>query len=83
VKHFHEVDAGKPPAYKPNAEIGKVSCLYYARRNYATWMLEQGISPKVVQITLNPSSISVTLDVYSHVSSALERQAPQNSMQHL
>jgi integrase len=38
-------------------------------------MLEQGISPKVVQTMLGHSSISVTLDVYSHVSLELEKQA--------
>ena len=49
--------------------------LHDARHTYATWMLEQGISPKVVQTMLGHSSISVTLDIYSHVSLDLERQA--------
>jgi len=49
--------------------------LHDARHTYATWMLEQGISPKVVQTMLGHSSISVTLDVYSHVSLELEEQA--------
>ena len=37
-------------------------------------MLEQGVSPKVVQTMLGHGSIAVTLDIYSHVSLALERQ---------
>jgi integrase len=49
--------------------------LHDARHTYATWMLEQGVSPKVVQTLLGHSSITVTLDVYSHVSLELEKQA--------
>jgi len=49
--------------------------LHDARHTYATWMLEQGISPKVVQTMLGHSSSSITLDVYSHVSLELEKQA--------
>ena len=37
--------------------------------------LEQGVSPKVVQTMLGHSSIAVTLDIYSHVSLDLEKQA--------
>jgi len=46
-----------------------------ARHTFATWLLEQGVSPKVVQTMLVHSSITVTLDIYSHVSLDLERQA--------
>jgi integrase len=49
--------------------------LHDARHTYATWMLEQGISAKVVQTMLGHSSISVTLDIYRHVSLELEKQA--------
>ena len=49
--------------------------LHDARHSFATWMLEQGVSPKVVQTMLGHSSIGVTLDVYSHVSLELEKQA--------
>ena len=49
--------------------------LHDARHTFATWMLEQGISPKVVQTMLGHSSIRITLDVYSHVSLELEKQA--------
>ena len=43
-----------------------------------TWLQQYkrpGISPKVVQTMLGHSSISVTLDVYSHVSLELAKQA--------
>jgi integrase len=49
--------------------------LHDARHTFATWMLEQGVSPKVVQTMLGHSSIRMTLDVYSHVSLDLEKQA--------
>jgi integrase len=49
--------------------------LHDARHTFATWMLEQGVSPKVVQTMLGHSSIRMTLDVYSHVSLELEKQA--------
>jgi integrase len=38
-------------------------------------MLEQGEHPKVVSEMLGHSSIKVTLDVYSHVSLELQKQA--------
>ena len=49
--------------------------LHDARHTFATWLLEQGVSPKVVQTMLGHSSIRMTLDVYSHVSLELEKQA--------
>lgn len=49
--------------------------LHDARHTFATWLLEQGVSPKVVQTMLGHSSIAVTLDIYSHVSLDLEKQA--------
>jgi len=49
--------------------------LHDARHTFATWLLEQGVSPKVVQTMLGHSSIAVTLDIYSHVSLELEKQA--------
>ena len=49
--------------------------LHDARHTYATWLLQQGISPKVVQTMLDHSSITMTLDIYSHVSLDLEKQA--------
>lgn len=49
--------------------------LHDARHTFATWLLEQGVSPKVVQTMLGHSSIAITLDIYSHVSLDLEKQA--------
>jgi integrase len=45
------------------------------RHTFATLMLELGEAPKVVQSMLGHTKISTTLDIYSHVSLDLERQA--------
>jgi len=47
--------------------------LYDACHTFATWLLEQGVSPQVVQTMLGHGSIAVTLDIYSHVSLELEK----------
>jgi integrase len=64
--HFRKAiaEAGLPPLR-----------LHDARHTFATWLLEQGVSPKVVQTMLGHSSIAMTLDTYSHVSLELEKQA--------
>ena len=36
------------------------------RHSYATLMLQKGINPKIVSQILGHSSVSVTLDIYSH-----------------
>lgn len=46
-----------------------------ARHTFATWLLEQGVSPKVVQTMLGHSNITITLNTYTHVSLDMEKQA--------
>jgi site-specific recombinase XerD len=38
-------------------------------------LLEQGVHPKVVSEMLGHASVAITLDIYSHVSPDLQRQA--------
>ena len=45
------------------------------RHAYATLALRAGVNPKVVQQRLGHSSISVTMDIYSHVLDELDDQA--------
>ena len=45
------------------------------RHSFATLMLELGEHPKTVQTMLRNSRIAITLDIYSHVSLDLEKQA--------
>ena len=45
------------------------------RHTYATIMLQQNVHPKTVQEALGHSSISLTLDTYSHVVPSLQKEA--------
>jgi integrase len=45
------------------------------RHTAATLMLEQGVHPKVVQERLGHSTISLTLDTYSHVLPSMQDDA--------
>ncbi|WP_053217695.1 tyrosine-type recombinase/integrase [Virgibacillus senegalensis] len=47
------------------------------RHTHATLMLKQGVHPKVVQERLGHSSITVTLDLYSHVLPNIQRAAAE------
>jgi integrase len=49
--------------------------LHDLRHTMATVALEAGVHPKVVQERLGHSSISVTLDIYSHVAPSMQRDA--------
>jgi integrase len=49
--------------------------LHDVRHSWATVALEAGVHPKVVQERLGHANISVTLDVYSHVTEALHTDA--------
>ncbi len=46
-----------------------------ARHTHASIMLKQGIHPKIVQERLGHSTISITLDTYSHVAPGLQEAA--------
>jgi len=49
--------------------------LHDARHTYATWMLQTGVPMKVVSDQLGHSSITITADVYSHVTREVAQQA--------
>jgi len=55
----------------------KVIRLHDARHTHASLMLKQGVHPKIVQERLGHSSISMTLDTYSHVAPGLQEAAAQ------
>ncbi len=46
-----------------------------ARHTAATLLLSSGVHPKVVSEMLGHSTVAITLDVYSHVTPAMHRQA--------
>lgn len=45
------------------------------RHTHATWLLKNGINPKVVSERLGHNDVSITLKTYSHVSSDLQEEA--------
>ncbi|PLT32534.1 site-specific integrase [Bacillus sp. V5-8f] len=45
------------------------------RHTHATLMLQQGVHPKVVSERLGHSTISITLDIYSHVLPNMQKEA--------
>lgn len=58
------------------ARVGvRVIRLHDARHTHASLMLKQGIHPKIVQERLGHSTISITLDTYSHVAPGLQEAA--------
>jgi integrase len=56
----------------------KVIRFHDARHTHASLMLKQGIHPKIVQERLGHSSISMTLDTYSHVAPGLQQAAAES-----
>ena len=51
--------------------------LHDLRHTHATMLLRAGVHPKVVSERLGHSSISLTLDVYSHVMPGMQREAAE------
>ena len=47
------------------------------RHTAATIMLSQGVHPKIVQERLGHSTISMTLDTYSHVLPTMQKEAAE------
>jgi integrase len=45
------------------------------RHSHATQLLSSGVHPKIVQERLGHSSITMTLDLYSHVSETMQEDA--------
>lgn len=53
----------------------KVIRLHDARHTHASLMLKQGVHPTIVQERLGHASITMTLDIYSHVAPGLQEAA--------
>lgn len=67
--HFHRA---LRQAGLPNVRVHDL------RHTAATHLLTRGVHPKVVQDLLGHSTISLTLDTYSHVSPALHAEVPDH-----
>ena len=53
------------------------------RHTHASLMLKQGVHPKIVQERLGHSSITVTLDLYSHVLPNMQKSAAEQFGKHI
>jgi integrase len=47
------------------------------RHSAATLLLSEGVHPKIVGEMLGHSQIAITLDLYSHVTPTMQRQAAE------
>ncbi|MFW6270040.1 MAG: tyrosine-type recombinase/integrase [Bacillota bacterium] len=59
------------------ADLSKEYNIHTLRHSHATLWLKKGISPKIIQERLGHTSISITLDVYSHVSPEMQKEAAE------
>src|SRR4028118_867077 len=59
------------------AQLPKSVRLHDLRHTCATLLLSKGVHPKIVQELLGHSSISITLDTYSHVLPNMQDKAVQ------
>jgi integrase len=67
-------------AFKPalvRAGLSKETRLYDLRHTHATLLLLAGVHPKVVSERLGHASVSITLDVYSHVLPNMQQEAAE------
>lgn len=68
----------KPGATKlPKEHRPPTITLHTLRHTCASLLLAQGVHPKVVQEMLGHSSVSITMDLYSHVTPSLQGEAAQ------
>jgi integrase len=63
-------------------DIGRVT-IKGLRHTHATLLLELGVHPKVVQERLGHSTITTTMNIYSHVTPTMQRAAIDRLTQHL
>ena len=63
---------------KIDAEITKPLRLYDLRHSTATLLLQANVNPKIVSERLGHSTITLTLDVYSHVLPTMQAQATEH-----
>lgn len=63
---------------KKDAKIKKPLRLYDLRHSTATFLLQANVNPKVVSERLGHSTVTLTLDVYSHVLPTMQEQATKH-----
>ena len=63
---------------KKDADVNKNLRLYDLRHSTATFLLQAKVNPKVVSERLGHSTITLTLDVYSHVLPTMQEEATEH-----
>jgi len=57
-------------------EMGKPKTGFHdLKHTHATWLLKLGVNPKIVQERLGHYDISTTLNIYSHVTKSMQKNA--------
>lgn len=72
--HAHNVTQRDLPRVAKRAGVPRIR-FHDLRHCHATLLLQQGVHPKVVQERLGHSTISMTLDTYSHVVPGMQERA--------
>lgn len=62
------------PALIARADVPRIR-FYDLRHTAATLLLGQGLHPKIVSEMLGHSTIAITLDLYSHITPTMQREA--------
>jgi len=65
------------PKLQAHSEAGRPTAIRFhdLRHTAATFMLVQGVHPKIVSEMLGHASVSITLDLYSHVLPTMQKDA--------
>jgi integrase len=63
---------------KKDIKITKKIRLYDLRHTSASFLLQKNVNPKIVSERLGHSTVTLTLDVYSHVLPTMQEQATEH-----
>jgi integrase len=66
---------GTPAAMSQATWVCRLWGIPHKRHTHATLALQEGIHPRIVQERLGHSTISITLDIYSHVLPTMQEDA--------
>lgn len=64
-----------PPKDKKTERFMEYFSMHTLRHTFATRCFEEGIAPKIVQEILGHSNIAMTMDIYTHTSKAIKKDA--------
>ena len=74
VNAVNRAEEKKAESEHRKPELMETFCPHSMRHTFATRALERGIPPKVVQSYLGHTTINVTMNIYTHVTTELEKE---------